>query len=571
MLFKTGHPDRLLGLLALLLLAWFALAQLYLAMARSPSADDAMFLSVPKNWLNGYGWATSYSEKIPVNPDFTGPTALLWLATPFIALFGHQLWIAGLTGLLANLALTAGCLLQLQRYWPRAGLGGFCLVCGLVASQPQDFASLIGYYTGSLLFLLASLLAFDPQRTLVQRAALVGVLAAIALLVKLLLAPAFLLLALLMAGHSLLASTPGSRRHLPLACAALLLPALLALGSWQLFREQQLAGYSDEYRAVHAGYGRQFFLYHGSGIGQWRDAPDKLHYVVRNVDRNLYFVEESLALHGIRNPWLGDAPADEQHWFGSLFLLLLGTATLHALARAMRDPACWQHWWHSAMGLTVLAYLAWFLLLAMAMSPGHLFFPMQWVLWWLLLSVALLLARRVSLVQQLGAAAVVLLASTQLLMPVESREQLLQWRHDMLIKADAMLEAATYLQQQQSNLPLAGCGYSGYPRHLEFLLPRSQNFADCLDLIEDHVAQDADGHYHWRAPLAFNLVFSLQTPGINTATGPVLNACKDNVLYRNSEVQVMACRATDLQTLDLDRLMQEIRLHQRWYRTRLRP
>jgi hypothetical protein len=570
LLFKTGHPDRLLRLLALLLLAWFALAQLYLAVARSPSADDAMFLSVPKNWLNGYGWATSYSEKIPVNPDFTGPTALLWLATPLIALFGNKLWIAGLTGLLANLALTAGCLLQLRRYWPRAGLAGFCLVCGLAASQPQDFASLIGYYTGSLLFLLASLLAFDPQRRLVQRAALVGVLTAIALLVKLLLAPAFLLLAVLMAGHSL-ASSPCSRHQWPLACAALILPAVISLGSWQLFREQQLAGYSDEYRAVHAEYGRQFFLYHGSGIGQWQDAPDKLHYVLRNIDRNLYFVEESLALHGIRNPWLGDAPADEQHWFGWLFLLLVGAATLRALAKAMRAPGSWQYWWHSAMGMTVLAYLGWFLLLAMAMSPGHLFFPMQWVLWWLLLSVALLLATRVSLVQQLSAAAVAWLASTQLLMPVESREQLLQWRHDTLIKADAMLEAATYLQQLPSNLPLAGCGYSGYPRHLEFLLPRSQNFADCLDLIEDHVAQDADGHYHWRAPLTFNLVFSLQTPGINTATGPVLNACKDNVLYRNSEVQVMACRASDLQTLDLDRLMQEIRLHQRWYRTRLRP
>lgn len=552
--------DRTLFVLALLLYAAFAFSQLSLALQRSPSADDAMFLSVPKNWLNGYGWATSYSEKIPFNPDFTGPTALLLLSAPLIKLFGPQLWIAGVTGAGVNLVLLALCMQQCRQYWPSGGLAALALVIGCMTSLPGEFASLIGYYTGSLLFLLACLLAFNPCLTPLHRAVLTGILAGIGLQIKLLMLPAFCLLMLLLLLH-VTSNRLASFRQVFLLFAIMLVPVLVMQGSWQWYRQHELTPYSDAFRQMYNQYGRDFFLYHGSGIGQWLDAGDRWQHVLRNIDRNLYYLEEMLTLHNLRNPWLGQEPADIHHVFGYLFIVLVTTTALHSIIGIVRNPGAWTGWFRAALSLAVLAYIAWFLLLAMAMSPGHLFFPMQWALWLGLLAVGTTPAIDNHRGKTILAAAALVACASWLTPPQPTNMQ----------KPHAMLQAAQYLQKNRFDAPLAGCGYSGYPRHLEYLLYGSQNFADCLDLIEDHVTQDADGHYHWRSPLAFNIVFSLQSPGINSATGMVLNACKDNILYRNNEVQVLACRFEDLQDIRLDSLMQETRAHQRWYRTRLKP
>ncbi|HNL92105.1 MAG TPA: hypothetical protein PKH01_04310, partial [Pseudomonadales bacterium] len=58
--FKENRCDWTIQWIAIALLFVFAVGQLLLALDRSPSSDDALFLSVPKNWINGYGWATSY-------------------------------------------------------------------------------------------------------------------------------------------------------------------------------------------------------------------------------------------------------------------------------------------------------------------------------------------------------------------------------------------------------------------------------------------------------------------------------------------------------------------------------
>ncbi|MBK8288850.1 MAG: hypothetical protein IPK95_09645 [Cellvibrionales bacterium] len=221
------------------------------------SSDDALFLSVPKNWINGYGWATSYSEKIPFNPDFTGPTALLIPAALLIKLFGNPLWIAGVTGAVINLALLALCMQQVRAYWRNSGIAALYLVCGCIISKPNDFASLIGYYSGSLLFLLTALLAFNPLYSTQKKALGIGLLAAIGLHIKLLLAPAFAILGFLFLLRQYAKNTISFMQS-PGLLILMLLPVLLLQGSWQLYRQQSLSTYSNEYVATHQQYADNF-------------------------------------------------------------------------------------------------------------------------------------------------------------------------------------------------------------------------------------------------------------------------------------------------------------------------
>lgn len=571
-LFKTredfSSADQLLWRVSIALLALLGICQLLLAFDRSPSPDDALFLSVPKNWLNGYGWATSYSEKIPFNPDFTGPTALLLPAALLIQLFGNQLWIAGVTGAVINLVLLALCLQQIHSYWKNSGLAALSLVCGCIVSHPEDFASLIGYYSGSLLFFLAVLLAFNHRITTQNRSLLIGLLAALGLHIKWLMAPAFALLALLFLLHlywQKMASGFSATKLL----AFILLPIIILHGSWSLYRQHELSGYSSEFITAYKHYGDEFFHYHGSGIGQWQDAKDKVLYLEKNADKNLYFVEEALAQIDIRNPFLGNAPADEKHIVGWLLIACLISAIFFLVRRARQNANPASSWPMLVITLTVSVYLAWFVVFAMAMSPGHFYFQFQWLVWLAFLAISQSRIERSQFIQW-GTAALLVFLSVVFLMNTEARQQVFLLDRTTVSRADAMQQAADYIRKTAFTAPLAGCGYSGYPRHIEYLLPTSQNFSDCLDLIEDHVEFN-EGSYRWKSPLAFNLVFSLQSSGTNNASAMVLNQCTNKTLYRNNEVGIFSCSFADLQKLDLDMLMPEIQKTHRWYKTRITP
>jgi hypothetical protein len=115
---------------------------------------------------------------------------------------------------------------------------------------------------------------------------------------------------------------------------------------------------------------------------------------------------------------------------------------------------------------------------------------------------------------------------------------------------------------------LAGCGYNGYPRHLEYRLETSQNFSDCLDLIEDHVVKQQQ-HYQWKSPLAFTLVISLQSISFAPEVSQVNQACMNNILYRNNDIFILQCDFEDLKTLNLDTLMPAIQASHQWYKTRI--
>ena len=517
-----------------------------------------MVLSVPKNWVNGYGWATSYSEKIPFNPDFTAPPAMLIATALLIKLFGNHLWVGGVTGAIFNITLLVLNLQQIRMYWKNSGLAALLLVFGCIISKPDDFATLVGYYSGSLLFLLTTLVAFNRNYSIYKRAIAIGVMAAVGLHLKSLMAPAFALVTAFFLLHLLLQKTSSLFTAAKLL-GLILLPIIILYGSWNLYRHQALSEYSDAYISAHKEYGDGFFRYHGSGVGQWQEATDKILYLKRNFNKNLYFVEESLAEYGVKNPFLGDAPADENHIVAWLLIAgLFGTIIITTIKTQKKNTPD-TNWIMLVFSTTILIYLGWFAIFSMAMSPSHFYFQNQWLCWISLLAFSQSKIFNTKFTKSVIAVLLALLSATALIKFKETKIQI----------PDAMQQAADYIQKTSFSLPLAGCGYSGYPRHLEYLLPKSQNFSDCLDMIEDHVELH-EGHYRWRSPLEFNTVFSLQSPGTNIASGMVINQCKENVLYRNNEVFIFTCKFDDLQKMDLDKLMPEITRTQKWYQTRIK-
>jgi len=563
--FKTKPAGALANAVALALMAAFAVGQLLLALDRSPSADDALFLSVPKNWLNGYGWATSYSEKIPFNPDFTGPAALLLPAALLIKLFGNQWWIAGITGWAVNLALSALCLWQIRFYGKNPALTMLCLTCGIVAGFAQDFSSLVGYYTGSLSFLLATCIAFNTRYSTMQRAIVLGAMSAISLLIKPLLVPAFIWLSLIF----LVATFTKKRLHLCAILACLIAPALLVSGWSALLREDALKDYSPAYRESYRQYEKNFTHHHGSGIGQWKNAKEKIPYVLRNANKNLYFVEEGLSFFGIKNPFLGNAPADVHHIIGALYIvgiMFLASLSGRKIVRSEHhNPIIWMQF---TLSTSIFIYILWFVLFAMAMSPGHLYFPMQWTLWLLFLLFAQHI-NNTSMIKNIVVATLAITLSLFVVMDSGYRRTIfLQDRSDIK-RTDGLDQAIRYIKSTQHPTPLAGCGYSSYPRHIEYGLATSQNFSDCLDLIEDHITQK-NQHYEWQSTLAFTLVVSLQSMGFEPAASRIISACRNNILYRNSDIYIFQCNFDELKALDLNALMQEIQATHEWYKTRLR-
>ena len=121
------------------LFIWFFASSLSIAYHKAPQHDDAMFATIPKNFLNGYGWATSYGEKIPFNPDIsTGPTLLL-PATAMIALFGNQTWVPAMTGTIMNITLALLILWQLSRLTKNRSAVFFALLLSISLFTVNDF------------------------------------------------------------------------------------------------------------------------------------------------------------------------------------------------------------------------------------------------------------------------------------------------------------------------------------------------------------------------------------------------------------------------------------------------
>jgi hypothetical protein len=564
---------------------------------KSPSSDDAMFLSVPKNWLSGYGWATSFGEKIPFNPDLTAGPTLLMPAALLIKLFGPQLWIAGITGIAVNFTLIGLCILELRRYWPNKNLCSLIFIGMCIAIHGNDIDSMIGYYTGSLLFLLATITAFNRHRPIFFRAGSISSLFGLALLTKPLMLPAFI--PLLLAFYLWEIHPQSSTKVRAASVALLLLPLVLLKGGWHLYQQQGLSQFSSDFQAVWQQYQQDFLHNHGSGIAQWQASTDKWQHLLRNSKKNFYFIEDALNLFQLKNIWI-DAPADEHHIAGLLFTGILAWIFIVNIRQINTHPDSKVF---AVISFTALIYIGWFVCFSMAMSAGHTYTPIQLGL----IGIVLHLCRQENPLTigqyhfYYSAAAGTALAAFL------SGPQLYQRLSITTISSDIpaqapMVQAAQFLQTNTYTYPLAGCGYSGYPRHLEYLLPGSQNFSDCYAMIEDNAELDeaayfanntvdrqqyasarehffahtgrhkTSHHFTWKKPIDMTLVISMQSLEITTRLDWVIAGCDTAPLYQNKDVIILQCRNDKLQkNIDLNKIMEEIAIHQRWYKTRLNP
>jgi hypothetical protein len=591
---NPSSTNNLISVVTVLLLIWLGLGELAATLAASPSADDAMFMSVPKNWLNGYGWATSYSEKIPFNPDFTAGPTLLLPAAILLTIFGNQLWVPGITGAIVNLALIAACLWQIRKHNTSSNLTSlaFLLICILVKGEYIN--TLIGYYTCALLFFLAALTGFNQQYKLISRATIISLCTAAGMLTKPLAAPAFLFIAIFFMYWEVTKTETTREKIISITC--LLVPAIIVLGGWTLSKSIALSSYSEEYKISWEAYKKEFFLNHGSGIKTLMDSDEKTSHIMQNARKNINFIEEDLRTYHFYNP-LTDVPYDENHVAGYFFLIMLAiTAIIY-----LKNPRNSFGKFIAITASTSLAYQIWFLFGSMAISRSHSWLPMQ------LGIAALLLAccetqvciKRSNTLN--SAAGIILLLVAAGYLRSDMRNSIFYFQHEDMQKPETMLMAANYLKAHSFQYPLAGCGYSGYPRHLEFLLPESQNFLDCYDLIEDHAEidesyyfshnsvdrniyhsaiehfharigkQPLDYKFHWKGEANFTLVFSMQSPDFSPRLGVIAKACGNNILYRNDDVLITECSFKDLKGIDLDFMMSEIAINQRWYKTRLNP
>jgi hypothetical protein len=486
----------------------------------------------------------------------------------------------------------------------------FITLC--IGIKINDISSLIGYYTVSLLFLLSLLLAFNGKIPAITRAALLSLLAALALSTKPLAAPAIACVFLLfLLFHWLSMSKPSHTQHINLQhwlgiTAGLLLPFMLIQLAWWMFQSHGLASYSTEFLQARTHYGDTFFLHHGSGFHEWQLATNKLQHIINNSNRNLFHLESALAEYHLRNPFLGTELADINHLVGISWIGLMIFITAVSGWQAWKNLQALD-WAIFALGITALAYLVWFLGLAMAMSAGHAYFPVQWSLWLVSFFCMQQLLHYLPNKIFIGIISALYFIFIGFINP--TTRQYLFFSNAAANPPAAMQQAQQYIEHTHFRFPLVGCGYNSYPRHLEYSLPTSQNFQDCYDLIEDNVTLDEaayisanhlntpasntksnsknntlehfyqhigqpDLHYHfsWKNPVNFTLVVSLSTLGNNLRFAPIIEACSKQVLYRNDDVFIMECRFDELQkSIDLDFMMSEIAINQRWYRTRLMP
>lgn len=567
---------RLATALAATWLAWFAAGALYAAWQVLPQPDDVLRAHVGKNWANGFGYASSYSDRMPFPPDISLGPAMVLPEGILAHLSGNALWVPGIAACLTNLAILLACAALFRKDWtnPMAALAALLASCTVFMGH--DFITATGYYTAQLLVLWAALLLLRPGAARRQDWLAAGIVLALASLTKTLSVisqAAVVVIALL----SLLArSGPVPRWQLPgwlaIGYAALAAP-------WALYRHATLQAYSPDFQAALADYSRDFFLYHGSGIGQWMEASNPLDYFRSNTLKNArlfaLFMEES-----------------------RLSATLYGGGLLLAGLAARR---CWQQQRTGeslvlcAIALAALANLSWFLFVSFSLTPGHSVTAAYFGILACLLAASALLSR------QLAAAFTVVVATLTASAQPETRALLYAFTADSTGATQDLQAAADYLDTHPLPYPAVGCGFFGYPRHLEYLREGSLHFRDCYDLIADHVELDT-AHYlehntlaepglspledfyrkagiapveyrfHWKTVPGFTLVLAFPSMSLDPYLGKIVAACGNRLLFRNHQVGILECPPDAVAAaIEPDRIMQDIVVIQRWYKTRLNP
>jgi len=549
-----------------------------------------MFATLSKNFLAGYGWATSYGEKIPFNPDIsTGPT--LWIpAAVMIALFGTQTWTAAMTGTVMNIALLLLLVWQLRGISKNRYATPFAVLLAIGLFSVNDFKTFTAYYTTALLLVFSLLFVFNRRYRSSTRLVLFGAAAAIGFYAK----PLILLSFLCAFPVVICCFRAIEKTSVVRAISLVLLAFFVTAAPWHIYKTVSLSRYGEAFESAYHQYQSNFFKFHGSGIGQLEQAVDPATYLTKNTRKNFRIFKRYLT--------------DEYRFnvYAFAVILLLAIALPIWKMRLFSDsstPLPLQLFLFT-FGVVALGNILWYLVISFAMTAGHAFF----VVFYGFLLMFLLVAEY----SHNSAIGVALCA--MLIWPFQPR-------HEPLLEAYSFhqanrfndtaqtLQLLEFLQSRTFEFPLASCGYNAAPWRMEFLLPGTQNFLDCYNALEDSLKLDearyvqenpqfaslwqqqlspvthfftsgqhhsVAAHFEWVAPPNFTFVF--EGFGVLGALGsqayvlkPILEECQKHILYQTPFYTVCEVRFHDIRDqLDPTETARQLVDYQQWYRTRLK-
>jgi hypothetical protein len=556
-----GPLDKLLFFFVCGLFIWFFASSLSIAYHKAPQHDDAMFATIPKNFLNGYGWATSYAEKIPFNPDIsTGPTLLL-PAMAIMAVYGNQTWVPAMTGAIMNISLAVLIAWQLWRLSKNRIAACFTLLLSISLFAVNDFKTFTAYYTASLLFLLALLIALNRNYSFVIRSFAYGALAAIGLYAKPLIMLSFLLAApcILFFEHGI-----NFKRN----CRFILLMLtgfFLIFSPWNLYRSSVLSGYSQAYQSAHSEYRKKFFENHGTGIGQLKDSKDPFNYLRMNSRKNYRILSNFLLKENNYPIYILFAV------IGATFIIAVRAYVQNDASGSSGSAFTFATFFPTTLALVILGNLSWYILLSFAMTPGHAFF-LAFFSFFLTFTLIATLSRSNSI-----GIALCLLSVPFLQSRIPPLIEAYRFRVPDIIDNTQIQNTLHYLETHNPRYPLASCGYNAAPYRLEYLLPKSQNFMDCYNVLEDNLARNKDGtNYYWKGSPGFTfaieaLSFLRAAQSQSYVLGPIADACQQHILFKEGIFIICEVSFDEIKNkLDATETAKNLVDYQNWYRTRIK-
>ncbi|HQQ64083.1 MAG TPA: hypothetical protein PLF22_10990, partial [Pseudomonadales bacterium] len=260
--------------------------------------DSAYFGTVAKHVVNGFGYATSHSQKMPFNPEITTGPAVIFPLAILVKTFGNLSLLPDLYILTVNLLLLGiFSLLFIKRFnnnWQTAGFL-LCLYLWCLLYEPQWWIICIGDQQVLLVMLIAALLISSPD--LMQKSVysgILGFLAGFGVMVK------FSFLVALPA--LLLAFFINSVRYRLTRAAFLLffLAFAITVAPFYIYKAQAIANLSVEDRqslqanSLSAGAMRQ-----AAGVGIFLETPEKIKHIKKSAKRSHAVLRNLFHAYGI--------------------------------------------------------------------------------------------------------------------------------------------------------------------------------------------------------------------------------------------------------------------------------
>lgn len=509
--------------------------------------DVSLHAIVARNVATGYGWAMSYASRELLLTISTGPTVIL-PAAAVVALLGNTLWVPALSAVLIHVLLLAVLLWQLRKFctapWqlPALSLG---LLFLFLHFESLWWTLLIGEISAWLLFLIACTVAADPGiHSERRRYLLIGALASLSLLARMISLPAFAGLGMYLLWREWQALQTGKRHAW--ASLQLLLWGLTGLLLTSLpFRLYEAAHFlSSDTLSYWDNLRYRWDLYQNNsatGIGKLAQSDSLWTAAAHNASTNYRILAKLLSSYGITT--------------GVLCLLIICTI-LVLVAHALRARQAWDRL-IAMLYLSTFFYAIWYFFVCQ--TGGFDRYALLPLLTLFVLLMFLLLRHT----GPIGIALLIIAAVWAAPAPrLQLMQQLLGFQTVAWLDGNAQtynqltLEAANYLENTPSPYPLANCGWMGTTRELEYLLPQPENFRNCFDMINAALEPNPDtGDYRWRHPVSFTLVINQISWRMAKSHKPsalrhryLMQACRPQTRFDNRLYRIMDCPFDALQT-----------------------